>query len=181
MVERVVWYPIPDFDEHEVSDQGEIRNKNNKRVMKPSVNQTGVRYLSMRNTTLGGYQNRALSKVVADVFCPGKSSANDTVLHRDGNINNMNPNNLLWAPRWHAIAYHNQLQDQRWHVRNRVVEGVGDTGVIYRSFADAAMATGALPSEIEYAVRYNDALSDDTHPNLIHRVTGGYVFRSAIR
>ena len=175
MPKQATWHSIPDFDGHEISTDGDIRNKNNKRVMEPSVNQTGVRYVGLRNTKLKSYQNRSISVLVAETFCEGRTTVDDTVLHLDGDIANSKVDNLTWAPRHYVMAYHNQINMEEYTKRKRIVE---DGGAIYRSFAHAAMSTASLPSDIKYSVQYNDALSDNTHTNLVHRTSTGHIFRS---
>jgi len=179
------WFSLADFDGHEIDQYGNIRNKSSGRVMEPSTNQTGVRYVGLRNTTIGRYQNRAVSTLSADTFCPNKGiitvygGINDTVVHLDGDQSNASAANLLWAPRWFAIAYHEQMANLEYHKRKRIVEISKKPNIIYRSYAHAAMSTGALPNAIEYAVRYNDGhVSEDDRSNFVHRVTGGYIFRS---
>lgn len=171
------WYPIPHYDGHEINEFGEIRNIQKGQVLKTSVNQSGVRYVALRNTTLGKYENRAVGTLVAETFCPGKSENTETVLHLDGNTENNHASNLMWSTRWHAMAYHNEINKGDFNPRKRIKD---ISGHIYANVREAAMATGCLPSAIDYAVRYNDSLAEDEHMNFVHRVyPGGHVFRSA--
>lgn len=175
--DRTVWAQLEDYLGHEVSSDGEIRNLNTGQVLKTSVNQTGVRYVALRNTTLGKYENRAVGTLVADAFCEGRSPDQETVLHLNGDTEDNRANNLMWSTRWHAMAYHQEINSNHQHPRKRIRN---EHGQIFQNVVQAAMATGCLPSAIDYAVRYNDSLAIGTHANFVHRVyPGGHVFRSA--
>ena len=177
MIRKANWVVIPDFEGHEINMQGEIRNATTKELLKGSTNQTGVRYVNLRSTTTKQYETRALSVLIAAAFCPGRSANQNTVLHLDGNLDNMNADNLMWATRFNAIAYHKEIMESRWQEKRRVQEGKGQ---IFKTVADAAKATGCVPSAIDYAIRYNDNLAQDIHVNFVHRIwPGGYTFRSA--
>lgn len=177
MRKRSTWTQLEQFEGHEINTRGEVRTIKSGHILHSSTNQTGVRYVGMRNTTEGKYQNRALSTLVAETFVPGRDHEHDTVLHLDGNKDNVEAGNLLWTTRWHAIAYHQEILLPRFTQTKRIIDGNGRR---YRSVAHAAMASSALPSQIEYAIRYNDTLAVDEHFNFVHRVNpGGHVYRSA--
>lgn len=171
------WTTIPNFEGHQVNASGEIRIIATGRVLKGSTNQTGVRYVSIRNTTERRYQNVAISVIVASTFCEGQSAQTNTVLHLNGDTEDCHASNLMWATRFHAIQYHQEINKIRRASRRRIQD---ETGRIYRSVVDAAKNTGCLPSAIEYAVDYNDTLAVGTHLNFTHKIfPGGHIFRSA--
>lgn len=171
------WYPLNDYEGHEINERGEIRNATSGQVLKTSINQSGVRYVALRNTRLGKYENRGVAQLVADTFCEGRSDDQETVLHLDGDTENNAASNLMWATRWHAMAYHQEIHKAEVNLRKKVIDREGR---VYSNVIEAAMATGCLPSAIDYAVRYNDSLAVDEHINFVHRVyPGGHVFRSA--
>lgn len=173
-----IWAILPDHEGHEVSFTGEVRNIKKQTILNTSVNQGGVRYVSIRNTTLGKYENRAVGSLVASAFCEGRSPDADTVLHLDGDLDNNSASNLMWTTRWHAIAYHNELQSIDRTRRNPVQDIL--TGQVYGSLKAAAMDTGCLPSAIDYGRRYNDSLETNGSLNFVHRTyPGGHIFKSA--
>lgn len=172
---KVVWIPLPHYQGHEVSSAGEIRNSASGNILRTSVNQWGVRYVSIRNTTMGKYENKAVGTIVAAAFLGDPTQDAETVLHLDGNPDNNSATNLMWATRWHAMAYHKEIVSGQQNPRIRVSD---ENGTIYRNVVDAAMRTGCLPSGIEYAMRYNAALAKDEHINFAHRTyPGGHIFR----
>lgn len=170
------WTIIPDFEGHQVNSSGQIRNIQSGKVLGTSVNDSGVRYVSIRNTTTKRYQNMAVSRIVASVFCSGHSAQCDTVLHLNGNTEDNRAPNLMWATRWHTIQYHQEINDPRFR---KVKLRVKSNGVLYENIIEAAMSTGCLPSAIDYAAHYNDTLAKDEHVNFVHKVwPGGHIFRS---
>jgi hypothetical protein len=175
------WTVIPDFEGHQVNSSGEIRNIASGVLLKTSVNQSGVRYVSVRNTTLRRYQNMAVSVIVASTFCEGRTPQTETVLHRNGDTEDNRAENLMWASRFHTIQYHREITAPR-PVRGRRVQLYvdGEPSTIYKDVFEAAMATGCLPSNISYAATYNDELVDGVHMNFVQRVwPGGHVFKTA--
>jgi hypothetical protein len=172
------WTVIPDFTGHQVNSSGQIRNIASGKVMRTSINQTGVRYVSMFNTTERRYQNMAVSVVVASTFCPGRSANTNTVMHLNGDHEDMRAENLMWVTRFHAIQFHRELSRVN-DARGRENQIVDENGKVYGNALDAAKATGCLPSAIRYAVTYNDNMGKDEHMNFVQKVwPGARVFRS---
>lgn len=169
------WIQLAHYQGHEINPLGEIRNIRSGRILNSSVNQYGVQYVSIRNTTLGHYENKAVGVLVAETFIEGKTDNAETVLHLDGNTENNNAENLMWATRWHAMAYHDEIRKQNWNPRKKVVD---ENRNIYSHVGEAAMATGCLPSAIDYACRYNENLAQDEHVNFVHKTQpGAHIFR----
>lgn len=175
MHSKSTWTEMPNYLGHEINTRGEVRNIKNRTALKTSTNQHGLRYVSIRNTTLGKYENKPIAVLVAEIFCPKVGRYEDTVLHRDGDSNNVNADNLSWASRWHAIAYHKEIVDPRWWESRRIVDELHNR---YGSIGEAARRTTCLPSAIEYAVRYNSTLSGAEHTNFVQRCEPGQrIFR----
>lgn len=177
MSRRLQWVTLPDYTDHEVSSSGQIRHARSKQVLNTSTNQTGVRYAHIRNTTLNKHENKSVGTLVASAFCEGQSENTNTVLHLDGDQENCSAANLMWVTRFHAIAYHKEINDLEYQRRQRIIED--NTRRRYKTLQHAALETGCLPSAISYAVRYNDNMAEDEHTNFVHRVyPGGLIFRS---
>ena len=174
------WRTLVDHEGHEVNSQGQVRNIKTGKILRMSVNQTNVRYVTLRNTNIGQYENKAVSALIAEAFCPGRTREASTVMHLDGDTLNNAPNNLMWAERWHAMAYHREVDMlRRRTARSRKIQIQDQNGRIYTSYLEAAMATGCLPSSIEYAVDYNANLEQGSHTNFVHKTfPGGFVFRT---
>lgn len=173
----MTWVRLAHYQGHEVNELGQIRNVETGQLLKTSVNQSGVRYVAIRNTTLGKYENRALGTLIAETFCERHAADQETVLHLDGDTENNAASNLMWATRWHAMAYHSEMAKQEWNPRIKVQDAEGR---VYANIGDAAMATGCLPSAIDYAIRYNANLAASSHLNFVHRVyPGSHIFYAA--
>lgn len=177
MTRRGRWITLMHYQGHEINESGEIRNATTGQILKTSINQSGVRYVALRNTSLGKYENRAVGTLVAETFCDSHAPDAETVLHLDGDTENNAAHNLMWSTRWHAMAYHSEMQKGDFSLRKRVMD---ENGRVYDHVGIAAMNTGCLPSAIDYSCRYNEALSDGSHPNFYHKVyPGGHIFRYA--
>lgn len=172
---RNTWTPLIDFAGHEINSRGDVRHIRSRTQLQTSVNQHGTRYVSIRNTTLGKYQNKALNVLVAETFVPNYNPMHDTVIHLNGDQTDINAENLAWGSRWQAIAYHKEILEPRWEMPRRVhVEG----GPTFNSIKEAAMATTCLPSAIDYALTYNRKMALNEHLNFVQRTDpGGLVFR----
>lgn len=177
MTRRSNWTSLENYAGHEVSDQGEIRNAKSRDILKTSVNQTGVRYVSIRNTVTMSYENKALSVLMAETFLGMPNKEAETVLHLDGDISNASANNLRWSTRYHAMAFHREIDNPMYRIRRRIQD---ENGRIYSCVQEASHFTGDLPSAIDYTIRYNDNMAQDTHANFIHKThPGGHIFKSA--
>lgn len=170
-----LWVPLAHYQGHEISPSGEIRNAASKQILKTSVNQTNVRYVAIRNTTLNHYENKAVGVLVAETYCERFNTTDETVLYLDGNKDNNEASNLMWATRWHAMAYHQEIvKELPPGRRKRIRDGQGN---VYKDTRQAAMSTGCTPSAIDYAARYNEALGRDAHINFVHYTyPGGHAF-----
>jgi hypothetical protein len=172
-----MWVTLADYQGHEINDLGVVRKISTGNELRTSINQTGVRYVALRNTTLGKYENRAVGTLVAETFCSGQSANEGTVLHLDGDIENNRVDNLMWTTRWHAMAYHQQIKEREYTRRCNILDTT--SGEKYYSLSEAAMATGCLPVAIGYGMRYNDSLANDEHANFVNPTyPGRHVFRS---
>lgn len=174
------WLVLPNHQGHEVNAEGQIRNIKSGNILKTSVNQSGVRYASIQNTTTRQYENKAVAKLVAEAFCPGQTRDANTVLHLDGDTENNRADNLMWTTRWHAMGYHDELNRYGIEREHKARVQLHESGRIFKNALDAAKQTGCLPSAIDYACRYNDRLAKDTHLNFMHRTyPGGHIFKYA--
>lgn len=172
---RPTWTQLADFEGHEVNSRGEIRHMKSKNRLMTSTNQFGTIYVSIRNTREGKYQNKPVAVLVAETFVARTNAEHDTVIHLDGNQQNVHAENLRWGSRWHAIAYHREIVQEFWHAPRRVRM---DDGPTFSCIADAAKYTTCLPSSIDYALRYNTTMALNEHTNFVQRTDpGGIIFR----
>ena len=101
-----MWIKIS--DKYECSDEGHIRNKKTKRVLKEFVGKDG--YV---RTQFGG-RTRLVHRVVAIAFLPAEVGK-DFVNHKDGDKQNNNVDNLEWCDRSGNMkhAYEHNLKSSK--------------------------------------------------------------------
>lgn len=136
------------FPGYSVSDRGNVRNDETGRFMTRLVNQRGVVHVGLTKNRI--QYKRALSILVAEAFVPRQSFSFDTPIHLDGDRWNNHADNLLWRPRWFAIKYTLQFQ-QDAPCFNRPVELI-ETGDVFKSSWEAATTLGLLDREIAMSI-----------------------------
>lgn len=140
------WVLIEDFPEYHVSDYGNIRNHHTGRILRPSLNTTGVVKVGLSHK--GKQYSRCLALLVAEAFVEipppiGRLCIFDTPIHRDGDQRNCYADNLLWRPRWFAWKYTNQFRERTLtHDYGPIVDL--DTNEVYETIFDAAVHNGLL-------------------------------------
>jgi hypothetical protein len=104
------WQVYEQGMEFSVSDWGRVRNDETGYVLRPSVNQQGIRYVNLkrsRNQTVV----RSVAVMVATTFIPETRIQYNAVIHLDGDKGNCTVRNLMWRPRNMAVEYHQQFGD----------------------------------------------------------------------
>jgi hypothetical protein len=103
MSKRVIWKPIPGFENYEVSNQGSVRNTTARqgtwagRVLKPGK----IGHLGHQHVVL--YENgmecdRQVHRLILLTF-KGRPPSGHVAAHRDGDASNNKLTNLRWATR----------------------------------------------------------------------------------
>lgn len=103
------WKIIPEFPKYEVSNFGEVRTVNNKRLLKSRL-AFGDKYLkvSLGAGKSGKTKPKRVHRLVASAFCKKNKIGDNHVNHFDGNKLNNRSDNLRWGTQqennWHS--YH---------------------------------------------------------------------------
>jgi hypothetical protein len=146
------WVEIAEFPGYSVSDTGQVRNDDTRRLLSKLSNQGGVVHVGMVRD--GVLCKRSLPLLVANAFLekpdPKRFSGFDTPVNLDGNRFNTHVGNLMWRPRWFAIKYFRQFQQEISSICDPV-ENI-DTGVAFSSSWEAATTLGVLDREIALSV-----------------------------
>lgn len=103
------WKDISDF-EYEISDYGDIRSKKFKRILTPSVDKDGYKYIGLRK--LGDRKKYwfRVHRLVATAFCD-KSEYKVEVDHVDRNVTNNHYSNLRWVDK---LENNSNRKDTAW-------------------------------------------------------------------
>lgn len=133
------WRTIEDFPSYEVSDRGGIRRGDSGRVLGTYDNGHGIRQVVIRRDNRS--YARAVHRLVAEAFLD--PAPEDCVpMFRDGDWNNIHPDNLVWKTRSFAVQW--TLQGKRTIPRdNRRVLHV-KSGVLYNNSLECAKDLGGL-------------------------------------
>lgn len=143
MTER--YEEIPGFTDYAISDTGVVINMYSHTELKPRPNQYGLYRVGMSRD--GQQHTRAVAHLVADAFIRREREDFDTVIHLDGNRENCRAENLMWRPRWFAIAFHKQFFRETFHIEPNPIQDVF-SGSLYNSPKHAATTLGILYNDI---------------------------------
>ena len=145
---------LPEFPNYVAGDNGEILNmKSGGYAIKPSINHQGLPKITLIQD--GRPKTRSPAKLVAEVFVPQEREDFNTVIHLNNDRTDCRACNLMWRPRWFAIAYHKQFYRDTFHQHQYPIEDVS-TGERYESPKAACMAHGIL---------FNDIILTFTNPS----------------
>lgn len=173
------WTALEEYEDYEITPQGDIRHIRYQKPLNHNLNQRGHPFVNIRNSSEGRTQSKSVAQLVAETFLSRVGPGLDSVIHRDGDFSNVNVENLAWGTRSHAICYHKEIVDPRFREYRPILEA--KTNREYGSLYEAAYDTLAIPSAIDYALRYNSQLATNEHYNFVQKTApAGYVFRPAV-
>ena len=90
-----MWKEIIGFSNYEISDEGEVRNKTTKRVLKGRLSQSGYLQVSIKNDETQKFVNQYIHRLVALHYIENPLSKRE-VNHKDGDKINNKLKNLEW-------------------------------------------------------------------------------------
>jgi hypothetical protein len=127
------WEELHDFQDYEINDQGQIRNKKTGKILSASSNGKGV--LKVVLTQNGRIYTRSVARLVARQFI-GEPEEGFTVVHKDEDYSNLAASNLEWKPRWFAQKRAMQSKRNIPLRRGRILRE--STGKIYENSLECA-------------------------------------------
>lgn len=148
------WRMILEFPNYSISDHGRVRNEDTGRILTRLSNQRGIAHVGLTRSRV--LYKRSITVLVAEAFLApagdimDPEGVFDTPIHLDGDRLNSHVKNLMWRPRWFAVKYHLQFQQDGAGL-NRPVEII-ETGETFKSSWDAATTLGVLDREIVFSV-----------------------------
>jgi len=147
------WREIAEFPGYSVSNTGCVRNDDSERIMAPQVNGHGITYVGICKRDPGclvTQYKRSVSVLVAQAFVACPNDSFDTPINLDGDRFNNDSSNILWRPRWFAVKYFQQFQ-QDSPCFSRPVQVI-ETEEVYESSWEAATTLGVLDREIAMSI-----------------------------
>lgn len=146
------WAIIDAFPQYEVSTLGHIRNHKTKRIMLTRLNQYGV--VGVKLMKDGTQFHRSVPLLVAATYIRKQNLAFDTPINLDGDRDNNAVSNLIWRPRWHAVAYGKQFENPyEQPILRRIVDR--QSSVVYENSWHCAVTNGLLESDIVLSIFNN--------------------------
>lgn len=139
------WHELEEFPDYAINDLGEVHNIKSGMPRKNSINQQGIVKISL-------YQGRELitrsvAVMVAEAFVPGQTDFFNTPIHLDGDRENCRAENLMWRPRWFAVQYHRQFNNEEFYKMDLHIEEL-NSGKEYYSVKDACVALGLYYNDV---------------------------------
>ncbi len=133
------------YEKYEISDCGEVRNKNTKRVLKTYIN-GGYKIVCLRLN--GKDKQYRVHRLVAEAFIPN-SKNKPQVNHKNGIKTDNRAENLEWVTNSENIEHRYYSLNSGTMQKVRCVE----TGIVYRSEREAEALTGINSGNISSCCR----------------------------
>lgn len=144
-----LWQVLESHPDYSVSNEGRVRRNHNKTILAIGITKQNRPYV--RLSSEGVQISRGLALLVCETFVPllNPRFETPTPIHLDGDTINCRAINLMWRPRWFALAYTAQFEhglNNPNRVRNIT------TGVDYNNIWDVVHEQGVLFNEVVMAI-----------------------------
>lgn len=143
---KETWKQIEGCPAYFVSDQGNIYSTLSNRLLRP-VDRRGYKYVVLKGID-GKFNNYSVHRLVALAFLPNPNNLPE-INHKDENKANNNLENLEWCTRKYNCNYGTGKERMaQGHDYDKIHEGQRkevicvETGKVYRSVTEAALASG---------------------------------------
>ena len=144
------WRMIKEFPDYSVSTYGRVSSGHYGRLLTPSSARYDIPTVGLVRD--GVQYRKAVPLLVANAWLPQPElDIFDTPIHLDGDRRNCRADNLMWRPRWFAIAFHKERRTDifpKWKASFEIVE----TGEIFEHPRVCAMRYGVLEMDIGLAL-----------------------------
>lgn len=146
----IQWSTIKDFPRYAVSEEGEVRNLRTERRLKIKVNQYGVVGVGLMRD--GVQFHRSVPLLVAQAFLTHPRPAFDTPINLDGDRYNNVVSNLMWRPRWFAIAYNRQFKEALPDAINVPIVDIKDPTIKFPNSFTCSTHLGLLEKDLVLSI-----------------------------
>lgn len=134
-----IWKDIEGYEDlYEVSDEGNVRNKNTGKLLKPGKNNRG--YLCVHLSKDGISKHKTIHRLVAKAFIPNPNNESE-VDHIDKNRSNNNVDNLRWVNHQENIDHSNSKAVNQYFPNGKLF-------ATYKSTQEASRQTGISQGNI---------------------------------
>lgn len=148
------WRDLERFKNHQVSDEGRIRNKKNRHVLKPILDKDGYPRLS-----IGSVDNVPIHRLVCETFNGPPTEERNQVNHIDCNRQNNRADNLEWCTPSENIKWgvdHGYVDPIKASKRaaelNPKPVRIVETGEVFNSVKECAKYFGVKPTNISRVI-----------------------------
>lgn len=139
-----LWSIIPEFPDYAVSNLGKIRNIYSNREYTTTINNWGHVKISFGPERI----TRSVAVLVAEAFVEPPDELSTSIIHLDGNFENVRFDNLAWRPMSFSWYYTRQFKKQQpLHYKNIPVLNL-DLYVEYECVIKAGTTEGVLFDDI---------------------------------
>lgn len=135
------------FPGYELSNDGLVRNERTGRPLRKSANQEGIVRVGLMKRDEAKQHTVSVLRLVARMFVQGRSATFDTPIQLNGDRQDLHYGNIMWRPRWFAVKFFNQLEDQDKPLFKSEIYDV-ESGTEYADSREAATKNGLLEEDI---------------------------------
>ena len=146
-----VWSIIRDFPSYEVSNIGNVRNRETGRLLTQSHTLQGDRKITLYASNSDDVKTKSVRVLVAEAFVPRPDESCNSVLILNMDKEDLRATNLRWRPRSIVWNYVRQFEAPEYNTEwNYTMVPVFDydTGERYENILEAAVTHGLLMSTI---------------------------------
>ena len=136
-----MWKQINEYPNYEVGDDGTVRNRKTKTILKERISNCGYARVVLYNHK--GHKELAVHRLVAEAFVPHENLLQTDVNHINGIKRNNNAGNLEWCTKSENIRHAQDTGLKTYEAVSRKVVAIKDgESIIFDSITDASRFLG---------------------------------------
>lgn len=145
-----LWEPIEGFPGYHINTFGTVIKETSITPLTWTLVQNGIPTVGLVRD--GRFYRRAVPLLVAKTFLPSPEREDFTTpIHLDANRCNCNVENLMWRPRWFAVAFHKERKLKpfpKWKAPLEIIE----TEEIFQNPFTCSLQYGVLEWDIYHSI-----------------------------